>query len=75
MSKQTRIKLTQSKLDLYGVQVTVRITIGDWTHFIAISPIDYAVFESWHKIYAPQIVDSLLRSIDEAVGATNDSVK
>lgn len=65
MAEQTKIKLTQSKLDLYGVQVTVSVHIGDWSNYVAISPTDYKVFKKWTKIYSDHVIDSIVKSIEQ----------
>ena len=64
MAKATTVKLTQSKLELEGVQVTFRVNVGDWTKYVAISPIDYEVFKKWDSIYGPKIIDSVVKAIE-----------
>ncbi len=67
MAQQSKVKLTTSKLELEGVQVTFRVNIGDWTKYIAISPIDYEVFKRWDEIYAPMVINSICKDIEYAI--------
>lgn len=64
MAESHKVQLTQPKLELEGVQVTFRINIGDWTKYVAISPIDYEVFKKWDKIYAPKVIESIVKDIE-----------
>ena len=63
MAEQSKIELTQSKLDLEGVQVTMTVHVGDWVKSVSISPIDMKVFERWAEIYAPRVVKSIVKDI------------
>lgn len=67
MAQQAKVQLTQSKLDMYGVQVTVRIDIGGWTRSVAISPIDYELFKKWREIYSETVHESMVKSIEHEI--------
>lgn len=64
MGKQVKVELTQSLINLEGVQVTVNVTIGDWRKSVSISPIDYEAFKRWHEIYAEHVVASIVKQIE-----------
>lgn len=64
MAQQTKVELTKSKLELEGVQVTFKVQIGDWRYQYMISPVDYAVFARWDKIYAQKVITNILRQIE-----------
>lgn len=70
--EQTKVELTQSKLDLYGVQVTFTINVGDWRRTVAISPISYEVFKRWEEIYSDNVIKSMVKQIDSEIGDNND---
>ncbi len=72
MAEQTTVKLTESKLELNGVQVTLRIQIGDWVKSVAISPINYDIFKKWHTIYAPRVIESIVKDIEYSLEKNND---
>lgn len=67
MAQQAKVRLTRSKLDVYGVQVTVRIDIGDWRRSVAISPIDYETFKKWRDIYSETVHESIVKSIEHEI--------
>ena len=64
MAEQTKVELTKSKLDMYGVQVTVTVHIGDWVKRVAISPIDYSTFKKWNEIYSDKVHESIVKQIE-----------
>lgn len=67
MAEQSKVELTQSKLDLEGVQVTMTVRVGDWIKQVAISPVDMRTFEAWHEIYALEVVESIVKEIKHAI--------
>ncbi len=64
MAEQIKVQLTDSKLEFEGVQVTMIVYIGDWRKTVSISPVDYKVFKKWHKIYAPRVIESIVKDIE-----------
>jgi hypothetical protein len=45
MAIRTTVNLTKEKLELNGVRMTVRVTVGDWVRSVSVSPISYEMFE------------------------------
>lgn len=60
----TEPKLTKSKLELKGVQVTLTARVGDWRREFSVSPLDYRVFKQWATIYAPRAVESVVKAVE-----------
>lgn len=64
MATSTKKGLTLADLDINGVQVTVSVKVGDYSKYVAISPLNYEIFKKWDKIYAPRVVRSIVREIE-----------
>lgn len=64
MARQTIVRLTNSDLDMLGVQVTIMVHVGEWSKYVAISPVDYEVFKKWPEIYANKVISSIVESIE-----------
>lgn len=64
MARQSKVGLTKSQLDMRGVQVTIMVHIGEWSKYVAISPVNYEVFKQWPEIYADRVISSIVSSIE-----------
>ena len=73
MAQQTKVKLSQSKLELEGVQVTLTVHVGDWVRSVAISPVDYKIFKKWDEIYAEKVIESIVNNIEHELDTTRKS--